>query len=122
MAVYTEGTRSNEVVVSEQDGTLSREQVTIASGAGVLAAGTVLGKITASGKYSNYLNSQTNGQEVAAAVLVNAIDATSADQIATVIFRLAEVKNSALVWPAGNAAADITAGIADLAAKFVIPR
>jgi hypothetical protein len=122
MAVYTELTRSNEVAVSEQDGTLSREQVTIASGAGALAAGTVLGRITASGKYSTYQNALANGQEVAAAVLVSAVDATSSDQIATVMFRLCELKNSAIVWPAGNAGADITAGIADLATKFIVLR
>lgn len=44
MAVTTETPRDMAFVLSEAEGTLSRETVTVASGAGLLQAGTVLGK------------------------------------------------------------------------------
>jgi len=53
--------------------------VTIASGAGVLAKGTVLGKITASGKYTAYNNGASDDSEVAKLILAEDVDATSAD-------------------------------------------
>lgn len=46
MATETMGARTGEFLLSEAPGTLSRESVTVASGAGKLSAGTVLGKIT----------------------------------------------------------------------------
>jgi hypothetical protein len=80
---------------------LSREQVTILTGAGVvLAAGTVLGKITATGKYAVYDDDNVDGTEVAAAILLYAVDATAADVIASVAFRLAEIKADKIVWAA----------------------
>lgn len=52
--------------------------VTIASGQGELAAGTVLGKITASGEYGAYDNTNNDGTETAKLILKETIDATSA--------------------------------------------
>ena len=50
MTTLTEGTHAGEFIVSECDeGTLSRDTVTIVSGSGVITAGMVLGKITAGG-------------------------------------------------------------------------
>lgn len=46
MTTYTEPTRPFEALLSEANGSLSRADVTIASGSGALVAGTVLGKIT----------------------------------------------------------------------------
>jgi hypothetical protein len=62
------------------------EEIIVASGAGVLRPGTVLGKITASGKYVLHDNALSNGAEVAAAILFHKTDATSADakSVATV--------------------------------------
>ncbi len=45
--VFTEGKRDTEGVLSEANGQRSRDNITIASGAGVIAPMTVLGKITA---------------------------------------------------------------------------
>ncbi|MBF0516374.1 MAG: head decoration protein, partial [Nitrospirae bacterium] len=53
--------------------------VTIVSGAGALLGGTVLGRITASGKYTPYSATHTDGSEVARVILARDIDATSAD-------------------------------------------
>lgn len=122
MAATTEKARNLAFLLSEANGTLSRESVTIVSGAGVLEAGTVLGKITASGKYDAYDNTTNTGIEVADCVLAYEVDATSADVAATVITRLAEVNSAELTWAAANNGAAITAGKADLATKYVIAR
>lgn len=121
MATYTEPQRPAEVLTSEAPGTLSREIVTVVAGSGTLAAGTVLGKITASGKYTPYDDDNVDGSETAAAITLEAVDATADVTVATV-FRLAEVKSTALQWAATNDATDKTNGLADLAAKFIIAR
>jgi hypothetical protein len=56
----------------------------IASGEGVLTRGTVLGVITASGKYAAYDDAAVDGSEEPAAILAVDVDATSADVLASV--------------------------------------
>ena len=51
MTVLVETRHAGEFILSEANGQRSREAITIASGAGIIAAGTVLGKVTATGKY-----------------------------------------------------------------------
>lgn len=122
MAAVTESNRNLEFLLTEGPGTLSRETVTVASGQGLLKSGSVLGKITASGKYGLYDDDNTDGTETAAAILCYDTDATAADVPAAVIFRVAEVKAGSLVWAATNDAGDKAAGVADLSAKFIISR
>lgn len=122
MAATTETARDLEFLISEAPGSLSRELVTVASGAGALVAGTVLGKITSGGKYTVYDDDNNDGSETAVGILTHAVDATSADQKASIIVRLAEVSNAKVVWGANNDADDKTAGKADLAATYVIFR
>jgi hypothetical protein len=122
MTTYTEPYRANEVLLSEAPGTLSRESITIVSGSGAIVAGLVLGKVTASGKYAPYDDDNADGTEVAAAIALEAVDATSADQTCAVAFRLCEVRSSAIQWAGTNDATDQTNGLADLAAKYVIVR
>lgn len=122
MATYTEPYRNFEALLSEGDGSISREVVTIKSGAGVLAAGTVLGKVTTGGKYEGYDDGKSNGAETALAVLAQSVDASSADVSATVIARLAEVKKDALQWISAVDATAKTKAYSDLAAVYVIAR
>ena len=56
-----------------------RKQVTIAQAAGVVAAGTVLGRIAVSGKMIPYLTDASDGSQNPVAVLLHDIDATVAD-------------------------------------------
>ena len=70
--------------------------VTVVSGAGVVAANTVLGRITASGKVDAYLSTNTDGTEVAELILTEAVDATSAD-VATTAYVSGEFNKAALV-------------------------
>lgn len=109
-------------LVSEGNGTYSRETVTIASGEGVLKAGAVLGKITASGKYAWYDNAASDGTQAAAAVLFGEVDATSADVKAVVHVRHAEVFADRLVYITGADSTAVTAGKADLLAIGIVAR
>lgn len=92
----TETLHAGEFIVSEANGTRSREEVTIAAAAAALPAGQVLGKITASGLYTVYNNAAVDGTEVAAAILYAPVADSAANQKAAVIVRHAEVDESLL--------------------------
>jgi hypothetical protein len=53
--------------------------VLLAQGHGVVVKGTVLGKVTASGKYVPYLSTNTDGSQTADCILDNDTDTTNAD-------------------------------------------
>ncbi|WP_316150059.1 head decoration protein [Cupriavidus sp. BIC8F] len=109
---YTEGLHTAEFLLSEAEGMYSREQVTLAAAAAALTAGTLLGKITATGKYVAYADGATDGSQVAVAILYAAAPDLAADQKVTVIARAAEVYSAALVGLDAPARADLaTAGI-----------
>jgi hypothetical protein len=122
MTTYTEGYRASEIILSEAPGTLSRETVAIASGAGVITAGLVLGKVTASGKYAPYDDDNDDGTQTAVCIALESVDATSAEKTCAALFRLAEFKADILQWASTNDAGDKTAGLDDLAAKYLIGR
>lgn len=91
-------------VVSEANGFRSRETGTLILGqAAVLVAGTVLGTITASGKFTEYTTAETDGSEVATAILAFETDAIVADQEVTILVRDAEVNDAEIiVEPSGS--------------------
>lgn len=121
MATYTEPGRALDFLLSEANGTLSRDTITLAAGTGTLAAGTVLGAL-ASGKYASFdEDDSSDGPIVASCILCYATDVT-AETTAAVIARFAEVDGAMLVWEGDNDAGDITAGTAELAANGIIVR
>lgn len=73
-------------------------------------------------KYVAYDDDNPDGSSAAAGVLYAAVDATSADQDAVIITRLAEVATDKLAWASTNDANDKAAGLADLAARYIISR
>lgn len=115
MATLTEARRTGEFIISESNGTRSREKVTVAAAAGAMVAGTVVGKLTVGGKYVAYNPLGDDGEEVAAGVLYEGVEDLAADQPAVIIARDAEVTGIRLT---GNDAA----GTAALAALGVIVR
>lgn len=119
MTTLTENNRNWEFLVSENNGNFSRESFTLISGQN-LKAGTVLGKISASGKYTILNTAQTDGSQNAAAILGPATDASAADKRTAGIVGApgisVEVNGNLLVWPAGISAPNKTAAIAALAA------
>jgi hypothetical protein len=100
MENQTEGARNLGFVLSEAEAGRSRDIVTIVSGAGALAPGTVLGEITASGKFTTSSTGASDGSESASAVLAYAVDATSADVEAVAIVRAAQVIADELTYDA----------------------
>ncbi len=114
--------RTGEFLLSEAPGTLSRESVVIVASSGDLVPGTVLGVITASGKYAPYDDDNTDGTQTAVGLLWAAAPDSAADQDAVIITRLAEVSSTKLVWASTNDATDKTNGLADLAARLIIAR
>ncbi len=113
MATLTEGNHPGEFIISEF-GSISREEITVVSGQN-LVAGTVVGKVTASGKYKNYDDGAADGSEVAAGVLYADVDASAADTAGVILARLAEVNNNLLTGSDAN-------GVTDLAALNIIVR
>lgn len=118
MTTYTEPYRASEIILSEAPGTLSREVITVVSGTGALSAGTVIGKVTASGKWRTYDDGHSDGSQTTVGVLLEAIDATSADITCSALLRFAEVKKDLLQW---DAACDSTAKTAAYAALIAAP-
>lgn len=123
MSTKSEGQHEGEFVVSESPGTISRDEVTVTVAASTtLAPGTVLGKLTATGKYVPYDNAGSDGSEVAYGVLygelVNSAGAP-ADFQATVVNWGAELRAADLQWASGLVDADKTAAYADLAARGI---
>jgi hypothetical protein len=103
-----------------------RETVTLKAGTNY-ALGSVLGKITASGKYRLSPAAQVvgdEGAETAIAVLVEAVDATAADKIGLVVARGPVIMSkAALVFDASvDQAAEKTAKHAQLAAAGIVVR
>jgi hypothetical protein len=111
----TEGKYTGEFLLSEANGTRSREEVVIAAAASAMVPGTLVGKITASGKYVAYNNGASDGTQTAAGVLYQHVADSAADQKAVIIARDAEVNGDELT---GSDAA----GVADLLALGIIVR
>ena len=110
-------------VVSEANGFRSREQVVVSSTvAGVLAVGTVLGKLTSGGEYMQVDLGGGDGEEVAAGVLFAEVDATDADANAVAHVRDCEVDGNLLVYPDGASQNDIDTINAQLADLGIIVR
>lgn len=121
MPVFTEGRHTAEYILSEANGHLSRDKVTILSGQSVVP-GQVLGKVTASGKFKALTPAASDGSEVAAAIAYAAVDASVADAPGVVTARSSEVNGPSLGWPAGISAPNKTAAIAALATAGILVR
>jgi hypothetical protein len=109
MTTLTEGVHNGEFLLHEEDGSYSRTAITIAAAAPAMASGTLLGKITASGKYAAYANGNADGTETCAGVLLNAVPDSAADQKAVMINRVAEVMTSRLTGLDSPGTADLLA-------------
>jgi hypothetical protein len=109
MTVFTEGKHTAEFLLSEGNGSISREQVTIAAAAAALPAGTVLGKLTSGGQYVAYSNAASDGSQTAAGILYAAVPDAAAPQKATIIARSAEVLGAELTGLDAPGTADLLA-------------
>lgn len=78
MANQTEALVLGDGLKAELPMDASRARETIVSGTGVIPMFRVLGRITASGLLTNYTPGASNGSEIAVAVAIEGVDATSA--------------------------------------------
>ncbi|MBC7327553.1 head decoration protein [bacterium] len=99
--------------LASEHGTEVRIPITIACGYineqqvwDKLSAGTVLGKITASGKYGPYDDSATDGRQTAVGILGEDVDATSSD-VGTFMYVHCIVYASQLTGLDANGKADL---------------
>ena len=123
MTTLIEGKHAGGFLIWEAFRDYTRETVTIASGAGKLEPGTVLGKITTGGKYTVLAPAATNGSQNAAGLLWDGVDATDADVPGVVILRGPAIVNRHEVsFPDGATEAQITATTTALATIGIILR
>ena len=120
--VLTEGLNLGDLLKYEAPNLYSRDQVTVAAGQ-VLALGAVVGVVTATAKVKAVDPSATDGTQVAAGVLIQAVDANLADRDdGLIVARHAIVADHALVWPTGITVAEKKSAIAQLKAIGVLVR
>ena len=121
MTILTEGRHAGGFIVWEALRDYCREVVTIATG--TLEPGTVLGKITADGKYASHDPAAVDGTETAVAVLWGKADASAGDAPAVAVVRgPAIVNRHDLVFAGTPSEAEIAAAHAALLAAGILVR
>lgn len=106
------------------DPNISSEEAIIVASAGAMVAGTVLGKITASGKYKKYDPAAADGSELAAnaVILYQDVPLLAADQKATIDVRDGAVNGNALTWAIAADTTQRNAVYAGMAARSLMVR
>jgi hypothetical protein len=123
MATLTEGPHPGGFLVWEVLRDYTRETVTLVSGAGELAPGTVLGQITTGGKYTTLAPAALDGSETAAGILWGAVDATAGDAAGVALLRgPAIVNRHEILWPEGATEPQIATATAALAVLGILLR
>lgn len=109
MPTLTQGLDTGEWLISDA-GTRSRDNVTFTAALNTsYVTGTVLGKITATGKYVPHNNGASDGSQLAAAVLLTPVDSGAARDVKVVAFtRDCEVWGAKLNNGAGVTSDQIT--------------
>jgi len=121
MGVLTESMHRGEFLESEANGKRGRRAATIASSV-ALKTGTVLGMVTASGKYKLHDPAAVDGTETASAILYGDADASGGDAPAVVVVSDAVVIGAALTYKSGMSQANKDAAQAALEAQGIVFR
>jgi len=123
MPVLTEQPSMGDVLKYEVNPNYTREVITLLQGM-PYPVGSVLGQITASGKYKLATATGSDGAQTASAVLLYAVDATLADATGIVVVRGPSIVSRAgLAYDATvDDGTKITAKIGQLAAVGIIAR
>jgi hypothetical protein len=123
MPVLTQPPTMGDVLKYEVNPNYTRETVPLLAGM-AYPVGSVLGRITASGKYKLATSGGTDGAQTAGAMLLYAVDATPGDAVGVVLVRgPAIVSRAALAYDGTvDDATKITTKISQLAALGIIAR
>ena len=116
MTIVYERPRAGAYIVDEPATRLSRESGQVTGGD--YDAGTVLGKVTASGHYTQWQPNASDGSEVACAILYKR---TKADEPMPALFTIAltAVNGKLLQWPEGVTEAQLQQATAQLRQQFI---
>ncbi|CAH0154551.1 hypothetical protein SRABI05_00631 [Agrobacterium fabrum] len=118
---------AGDIVKDEGKNRFSRDTDTLAQSGKVLC-GTVLGKVTSTGKFMPLKFTKADGtpiddgSEIAAAVILHNADASASDVKIVNLKRRAQVVVQNLIWPAGITAAQLKIAVDQLAAIGIIAR
>jgi hypothetical protein len=123
MTVLNQPLTMGDVLKYEVNPNYTRETITLLAGM-PYPVGSVLGRITASGKYKLATSGGSDGAQTASAVLLYAVDATLADATGIVVARgPAIVSRAALAYDATvDDGAKIITKIGQLAAAGILAR
>ena len=123
MTVLQQPATMGDVLKYEANPNFTRETVTLLAGT-AYPVGSVLGRITASGKYKLATSGGSDGAQTAGAVLLYAVDATLADAVGIVVARGPSiVSRASLAYDATvDDAPKITTKLGQLAAIGIIAR
>ena len=123
MTVLNQPPTMGDVLKYEVNPNYTRETITLLAGM-PYPVGSVLGRITASGKYKLATSGGSDGAQTASAVLLYAVDATLADATGIVVARgPAIVSRAALIYDATvDDGAKIITKIGQLAAAGILAR
>lgn len=108
MPILNQG-KFNAEFLLHYDNKYSLDEVVLDASAGTLSAGTLLGKVSASGKYVAYNNAASNGSEVVAGILKDNVQDLTTDQKVVIVSRHAEVHGTELTGLDTPARADLLA-------------
>jgi len=123
MAPLTQSPTMGDVLKYSENPNYTNESVTLLTGTNY-KVGSVLGKITASGKYKLAAVGAVDGSAIAVAVLLTATDATAGDATGVILARgPAIVSKAALVFDATvNDAPKTATKHAELTTALIVPR
>jgi Bacteriophage lambda head decoration protein D len=123
MPTLTQAPSQGDVVKFLIDPNYTNEAVILLAGT-AYKSGSVLGKITATGKYKLATAAGADGAQIASAVLLNPVDATAADATGVILARgPAIVSKAALVFDVSVSTVPLTATkYAELIAVGIVPR
>lgn len=108
-AGVTSDTYTPDSLINGDANSLSTAKITLIAGQ-VVTRGTVLGKITASGKYNKSLSAAVDGSQTPDVIAVNDCDATAADA-ELLVYRTGRFNANALTLGAAHTVATITEGL-----------
>lgn len=123
MSTLTEGSYLSDWLREERENSFSRDAIVLLAGSGEMVTGTVLGKITASGKFVPLDLDASDGSQAAAGILVSGVTAESGvDADGAAIVRDAGINTDGLTWPTGATAEEKAAALVSLLALGIVAR
>lgn len=124
MTVLTETIRNVDFIAMCRDPIISIDEVsaTNVSTTAAIDAGTVMGKITATGVFVPFDQDASDGSENAAGILMNRVEASATAEPVAVVARNCAVIAAHITWPSDIDAAEQTAAETQLLAANIVFR